>query len=146
VARLALSQRTLALPLGQCCRWRSGATEDQLAGLWRTAVAAKLPDHGISDPRFRQPARPMSAIGGSVVTRRRPWLAARQALHGLRRGRARADDADRQIPRSDPGCGPGKRQYPQRDDHSTTETAISRRHGKKFASAFHMPGLQDQEG
>ncbi len=43
---------------------RSGATDDQLAGLWRTAVATKLPGHGISDPGFLQPARPMSAIGG----------------------------------------------------------------------------------
>jgi len=43
---------------------RSGASDDQLAELWRTAVAAKLPGHGISDPGFLQPARPMSAIGG----------------------------------------------------------------------------------
>jgi GTP 3',8-cyclase len=43
---------------------RSGASNDQLAALWRTAVAAKLPGHGISDPGFLQPARPMSAIGG----------------------------------------------------------------------------------
>jgi GTP 3',8-cyclase len=43
---------------------RSGASDDQLAGLWRTAVAAKLPGHGISDPGFLQPTRPMSAIGG----------------------------------------------------------------------------------
>ena len=28
------------------------------------AVAAKLPGHGINDPGFLQPARPMSAIGG----------------------------------------------------------------------------------
>ena len=43
---------------------RSGASDDQLAGLWRNAVADKLPGHGISDPGFLQPARPMSAIGG----------------------------------------------------------------------------------
>ena len=43
---------------------RSGASDDQLAGLWRNAVAGKLPGHGISDPGFLQPARPMSAIGG----------------------------------------------------------------------------------
>ena len=43
---------------------RSGASDDQLAVLWRTAVAAKLPGHGISDPGFLQPARPMSAFGG----------------------------------------------------------------------------------
>jgi GTP 3',8-cyclase len=43
---------------------RSGASDDELAGLWRTAVAAKLPGHGINDPGFLQPARPMSAIGG----------------------------------------------------------------------------------
>jgi GTP 3',8-cyclase len=43
---------------------RSGASDDQLAELWRTAVAAKLPGHGINNPDFLQPARPMSAIGG----------------------------------------------------------------------------------
>jgi GTP 3',8-cyclase len=43
---------------------RSGASDEHLAALWRTAVAAKLPGHGINDPGFLQPARPMSAIGG----------------------------------------------------------------------------------
>jgi cyclic pyranopterin phosphate synthase len=43
---------------------RSGASDDQLTGLWRAAVATKLPGHGINDPGFLQPARPMSAIGG----------------------------------------------------------------------------------
>jgi cyclic pyranopterin phosphate synthase len=28
------------------------------------AMAAKLPGHGIDDPTFLQPTRPMSAIGG----------------------------------------------------------------------------------
>jgi hypothetical protein len=41
---------------------RSVASNDQLAGFWRTAVAGKLPGHG--DPGFLQPARPTSAIGG----------------------------------------------------------------------------------
>jgi GTP 3',8-cyclase len=43
---------------------RAGAGDDQLAVIWRRAVAAKLPGHGINDPGFLQPARPMSAIGG----------------------------------------------------------------------------------
>jgi cyclic pyranopterin phosphate synthase len=43
---------------------RSGATDEELAGLWRRAVATKLPGHGINEPGFLQPARPMSAIGG----------------------------------------------------------------------------------
>ncbi|HEY6279790.1 MAG TPA: GTP 3',8-cyclase MoaA [Streptosporangiaceae bacterium] len=43
---------------------RSGASDGELAALWRAAVAAKLPGHGINDPGFLQPARPMSAIGG----------------------------------------------------------------------------------
>ena len=43
---------------------RAGATDGQLAAAWHGAVAAKLPGHGISDPGFLQPARPMSAIGG----------------------------------------------------------------------------------
>ena len=43
---------------------RGGASDADLAGRWRRAVAAKLPGHGINDPGFLQPARPMSAIGG----------------------------------------------------------------------------------
>ena len=43
---------------------RRGASDDELAGIWLRAVAAKLPGHGINDPGFLQPARPMSAIGG----------------------------------------------------------------------------------
>ena len=43
---------------------RAGATDEELAALWQRAVAAKLPGHGINEPGFLQPARPMSAIGG----------------------------------------------------------------------------------
>jgi cyclic pyranopterin phosphate synthase len=43
---------------------RAGADDEELAGIWVRAVAAKLPGHGINDPGFLQPARPMSAIGG----------------------------------------------------------------------------------
>ncbi len=43
---------------------RSGATDQELADRWLRAVASKLPGHGIDDPGFLQPARPMSAIGG----------------------------------------------------------------------------------
>jgi GTP 3',8-cyclase len=43
---------------------RASASDDAIAGLWRRAVAPKLPGHGINDPGFLQPARPMSAIGG----------------------------------------------------------------------------------
>jgi cyclic pyranopterin phosphate synthase len=43
---------------------RDGASDDELAAIWRTAVAVKRPGHGINDPGFLQPARPMSAIGG----------------------------------------------------------------------------------
>jgi GTP 3',8-cyclase len=43
---------------------RAGAGDEDLAGIWQRAVAAKLPGHGINDPGFLQPARPMSAIGG----------------------------------------------------------------------------------
>jgi len=43
---------------------RAGAGDEELAALWRLAVATKLPGHGINDPGFLQPARPMSAIGG----------------------------------------------------------------------------------
>jgi len=43
---------------------RAGAADAELAEWWRRAVAAKLPGHGINDPGFLQPTRPMSAIGG----------------------------------------------------------------------------------
>jgi GTP 3',8-cyclase len=43
---------------------RAGADDGHLASIWRRAIAAKLPGHGINDPGFLQPARPMSAIGG----------------------------------------------------------------------------------
>jgi GTP 3',8-cyclase len=43
---------------------RAGASDDELVERWRQAVASKLPGHGINDPGFLQPARPMSAIGG----------------------------------------------------------------------------------
>ena len=37
---------------------------ERIAGLFATATLAKLPGHGINDPSFIQPDRPMSAIGG----------------------------------------------------------------------------------
>jgi GTP 3',8-cyclase len=43
---------------------RSGASDAEIATRWRAAVASKLPGHGINDPSFLQPDRPMSAIGG----------------------------------------------------------------------------------
>jgi cyclic pyranopterin phosphate synthase len=43
---------------------RAGADDAELAEAWRRAVAVKLPGHGINDPSFLQPDRPMSAIGG----------------------------------------------------------------------------------
>jgi cyclic pyranopterin phosphate synthase len=43
---------------------RAGADDDELFDRWQRAVASKLPGHGINDPGFLQPARPMSAIGG----------------------------------------------------------------------------------
>ena len=43
---------------------RSGASDADIATAWRAAVGSKLPGHGINDPAFLQPDRPMSAIGG----------------------------------------------------------------------------------
>jgi GTP 3',8-cyclase len=43
---------------------RDGADDEELADRWRRAMRGKLPGHGIADPSFLQPARPMSAIGG----------------------------------------------------------------------------------
>ncbi len=43
---------------------RTGASDVELAERWVIAMASKLPGHGIDDPTFLQPSRPMSAIGG----------------------------------------------------------------------------------
>jgi len=43
---------------------RSGASDRQIAEQWARAMLAKLPGHGIDEPGFLQPARPMSSIGG----------------------------------------------------------------------------------
>ena len=43
---------------------RGGSSDAAIADTWRTAMWGKLPGHGINDPSFLQPDRPMSAIGG----------------------------------------------------------------------------------
>ncbi len=43
---------------------RAGADDAQLAARMRAALGAKRAGHGIDDPAFLQPSRPMSAIGG----------------------------------------------------------------------------------
>jgi cyclic pyranopterin phosphate synthase len=43
---------------------RSGADDEALADAWRTAMWGKRAGHGIDDPTFLRPDRPMSAIGG----------------------------------------------------------------------------------
>lgn len=43
---------------------RGGADDEAIAQRWQDAMWGKLPGHGINDPSFLQPTRPMSAIGG----------------------------------------------------------------------------------
>ena len=43
---------------------RGGADDDTIEAAWRAAMWAKPAGHGINDPDFVQPDRPMSAIGG----------------------------------------------------------------------------------
>ncbi|KAA1415812.1 GTP 3',8-cyclase MoaA [Nocardioides humilatus] len=43
---------------------RAGASDAELAERWLVAMAGKAAGHGIDDPTFLQPDRPMSAIGG----------------------------------------------------------------------------------
>jgi cyclic pyranopterin phosphate synthase len=43
---------------------REGAGDQEIAERWVIAMRGKLPGHGIDDPTFLQPDRPMSAIGG----------------------------------------------------------------------------------
>jgi cyclic pyranopterin phosphate synthase len=54
----AMTEQDLRGPL------RAGATDDQIADQWVAAVSTKRAGHGIDDPSFLQPDRPMSAIGG----------------------------------------------------------------------------------
>ena len=43
---------------------RDGASDERLGQAMQACVATKRPGHGIDDPSFVQPQRPMSAIGG----------------------------------------------------------------------------------
>ena len=43
---------------------REGADDAELARRWVVAMRGKAAGHGIDDPSFLQPDRPMSAIGG----------------------------------------------------------------------------------
>ncbi len=43
---------------------RGGAPDREIAEVWRDAMWGKRAGHGIDDPGFLQPDRPMSAIGG----------------------------------------------------------------------------------
>jgi GTP 3',8-cyclase len=43
---------------------RAGASDEELAQRWVTAMRGKRAGHGINDSSFLQPPRPMSAIGG----------------------------------------------------------------------------------
>lgn len=43
---------------------RDGADDDTIESAWRTAMWRKAAGHGINDPGYIQPDRPMSAIGG----------------------------------------------------------------------------------
>jgi cyclic pyranopterin phosphate synthase len=54
----ALDETDIRTPL------RRGVADAAIAAAIRSAVASKRFGHGIDDPRFVQPSRPMSAIGG----------------------------------------------------------------------------------
>ncbi|MGA5305310.1 GTP 3',8-cyclase MoaA [Nucisporomicrobium flavum] len=43
---------------------RGDASDERVADAWRAAMWGKKAGHGIDDPSFLQPVRPMSAIGG----------------------------------------------------------------------------------
>jgi cyclic pyranopterin phosphate synthase len=43
---------------------RAGASDEEIADRWVVAMRGKRAGHGINDPSFLQPPRPMSAIGG----------------------------------------------------------------------------------
>ncbi|MCN9244572.1 GTP 3',8-cyclase MoaA [Streptomyces sp. RY43-2] len=43
---------------------RSGASDEEIAAVWRRAMWGKKAGSGLDDPAFLQPERPMSSIGG----------------------------------------------------------------------------------
>ena len=43
---------------------RGGASDEEIADMWRDAMWGKLAGHGTDNPAFLNPTRPMSAIGG----------------------------------------------------------------------------------
>ena len=43
---------------------RAGASDEELGRIFTDCLIRKLPGHGINEPGFLQPQRPMSAIGG----------------------------------------------------------------------------------
>ena len=43
---------------------RDGADDEEIARRWVAAMAVKRAGHGIDNPKFLQPTRPMSSIGG----------------------------------------------------------------------------------
>ena len=47
-----------------CTALRSAASDEEIADRWVVAMRGKRAGHGIDDPSFLQPDRPMSAIGG----------------------------------------------------------------------------------
>ena len=55
---------------------RAGArSEEEIAARWVAAVAGKQPGHGINDPSFLQPDRPMSAMAArQAVARAEKYL------------------------------------------------------------------------
>ena len=70
-SQLEASWRVGVLP-PEISRWetalrtplRAGASDDELRRIIHACLASKAPGHGINDPWFLQPRRPMSAIGG----------------------------------------------------------------------------------
>lgn len=91
---------------------RSGAADEDLAERWRRAVAGKLPGHGINDPSFLQPDRPMSAIGGLNGGRYHPVRrhGAQAGRHSQARAGRRRQDAAGDGHRG----GTGRRRRPDR--------------------------------
>ena len=57
-------RRVQTTPEGQRLYESLARVFDALEAAWRAAMWAKPAGHGINDPGFIQPARPMSAIGG----------------------------------------------------------------------------------
>ena len=84
---------------------RAGASDEELAVRWVAAMRGKRAGHGIDDPSFLQPDRPMSAIGGLAAAYSVRSAAGTTSFRKPRAPR-KSDRADAVLVARQPGLAP----------------------------------------